>query len=153
VKSEYINPFMDATVNVIKTMAMLEPVPGKPYLKKGQKAVGDISGIIGLTGAEKGSVVISFSTPAICAVVGGMLGETYTDLVDDVRDAVGELTNMISGDARRKLAEIGVTFEAGLPSIIVGENHEIEAMTKGPVIVMPFTLDGNTFVVEASFEG
>ena len=82
-----------------------------------------------------------------------MLGETYTELVEDVRDAVGELTNMISGDARRKLAEIGVIFEAGLPNIVMGPGHEIVAVTKGPVIVIPFTLDGAGFVVEASFEG
>ncbi|MBI4666081.1 MAG: chemotaxis protein CheX [Nitrospinae bacterium] len=152
-KSEYINPFLQATLNVLSTMANIQADPGKPYLKTDKKSVGDISGVIGLTGASRGAIVISFTTDAVCKVVGSMLGETYTDLSPDVRDAVGELTNMISGDARRRLAELGIVFEAGIPTIVAGKGHEIESITKGPVVAIPFTVDGHMFVVEASFEG
>lgn len=151
-KSEMINPFLGAAVNVISTMAMLEPSPGKPYLKTDKKASGDISGIIGLTGDKKGVIVLSFSAPAACKIVGSMLGEEYGELGPDISDAVGELTNMISGDARRRLAELGYTFEAGLPTIISGKGHQIESITNGPVIAIPFTVDGHAFVVEASFD-
>lgn len=151
-KSDMINPFLEATINVISTMAMLTPKAGKPYLKKNKMAVGDISGIIGMTGYAKGVVVISFSTGAICKIVGSMLGEEYTELNSDVSDAVGELTNMISGDARRGLAKMGYTLEAGLPTIVSGKGHEIESVTSGPVIAIPFTVDGHDFVVEASFD-
>jgi len=57
----FINAFLDATENVLKTMAFVEPKPGKPYLKKDNVAKGDISGIIGLTGDLKGSLGLSFS--------------------------------------------------------------------------------------------
>ncbi len=147
-----INPFLTATANVLSTMAMLTPETGKPYLKKGKTAIGDISGIIGMTGHSKGVVVLSFSKEAICKIVGSMLGEEYTEITSDISDAVGELTNMISGDARRRLVEAGYTFEAGLPTIVSGKGHEIESVTSGPVIVMPFTVDGHKFVVEASFD-
>jgi len=46
-KAEFINPFLEATQTVLKTMASLTAVPGKPYIKKGVKCVGDISGIVG----------------------------------------------------------------------------------------------------------
>jgi chemotaxis protein CheX len=151
-KSEFINPFLQATINVLTTMANVTPAPGKPYIKQDKKCIGDISGIIGLTGASKGAIVLSFSTGAVCKIVGAMLGETYTEINEDIKDAVGELTNMISGDARRRLAEIGAVFEAGIPTIISGKGHEVESVTKGPVIAMPFTVDGDVFVVEASFD-
>lgn len=151
-KSEYINPFLEATINVISTMAMKNPKAGKPFLKKDKKAIGDISGIIGLTGAKSGAIVLSFSTGAACEIISSMLGESYTEMSAEVGDAVGELTNMISGDARRRLAEMGMNFEAGIPTIISGKGHEIESVTKGPVIAIPFTVDGHNFVVEASFE-
>ncbi len=151
-KSEFINPFLNATLNVIKTMAMLDPVAGKPFLKKDKVATGDISGVIGLTGHKKGAIVISFSTSAICQIVSGMLGEKYTEINDDITDAVGELTNMISGDARRSLQEQGIIFEAGIPNIVSGVGHQIESMTKGPVVAIPFELNGAKFVVEASFD-
>ncbi|MBI5814584.1 MAG: chemotaxis protein CheX [Nitrospinae bacterium] len=151
-KSEYINPFLQATINVLSTMAMITPEPGKPFLKTDKRSIGDISGIIGLTGAKRGAIVISLTTEAACKIVGSMLGETYTEVNGDIRDAVGELTNMISGDARRRLAELGIVFEAGIPTIISGKGHEIESVTKGPVVAMPFTVDGHIFVIEASFE-
>ncbi len=152
-KAEYINPFLEATKNVVSTMAMVTPIAGKPYVKKDKKATGDVSGIIGLTGARKGAIVLSFSEGAICKIVGSMLGEEYTEINDDITDAVGELTNMISGDARRQLAALGLDFEAGIPTIIRGLGHEIESITKAPVIAMPFTVEGGDFVVEASFDG
>ena len=46
-----INPFINATLNVLETMAFIKPEAGKPYLKKNGFAQGDISGVIGFTGA------------------------------------------------------------------------------------------------------
>ena len=43
-----INAFVDSTINVIKTMAFIESAAGAPYLKKGEAAHGDVSGIVGL---------------------------------------------------------------------------------------------------------
>ena len=50
----FVNAFLEGTINVLKTMAFIEPRPGKPYLKQDSMAVGDISGIIGLTGSARG---------------------------------------------------------------------------------------------------
>ena len=149
---EYINPFVSATTNVLEMMAFVKPEAGKPYVKKDRKAMGDVSGVIGLTGHSKGVVVLSFSTAAACKIVGSMLGENYTKIDEGVSDAVGELTNMISGDARRLLAEKGFVFEAGVPSVGSGTGHTIESMVKGPAIALPFTVDGHPFLVEACFE-
>lgn len=151
--AELINPFLKATVNVLSMMAFVKPVPGKPFLKHDNKAQGDISGVIGMTGHSRGVVVFSLSEAAALKIVSSMLSETYTELNAEVSDAVGEMTNMISGDARRELAGKGFKFEAGLPSIIKGKGHIIESMTKGPTIAIPFEIDGAKFVVETSFEG
>lgn len=151
-KAEYVNPFLNGTVNVLKTMAFVDPKPGKPYVKQDKKAVGDISGVIGLTGSTKGAVVVSFSRECAMKVVSSMMGEQYTDLTDEVRDAVGEITNMVSGDARRSLAELGANFEAGIPTVVVGKGHEITSMGKGPCLAIPFKVDNFDMTVEISFE-
>ncbi len=151
--AELINPFLKATVNVLSMMAFVKPVPGKPFLKHDNKAQGDISGVIGMTGHARGVVVFSLSEGAALKIVSSMLSESFTELNAEVSDAVGELTNMISGDARRELATKGFKFEAGLPSIIKGKGHIVESMTKGPTIAIPFDIDGAAFVVETSFEG
>lgn len=151
-KAEYINPFLKGAINVLKTMASIEPVPGKPFLKKDKLSKGDISGIIGLTGAKQGSVVVSFTKECALKVVSGMMMQEYTEINDEVRDAVGEITNMISGDARKHLAELDLKFEAGIPTVVTGIGHEISHVPDGPCIVIPFTCDGLEFFVEASFD-
>ena len=45
-KVEFINPFMESTVNVLQTMAQVEATPGKPQRKEGDTANGDVTGVI-----------------------------------------------------------------------------------------------------------
>lgn len=150
-KAEFINPFLDATMSVLKTMASLEVIPGKPYIKKGTSACGDISGIVGITGEAEGSLCISFSRDCILQVISKWFGEEQKEINEDVKDAVGELTNMISGDSRRRLQEIGHTFQGAIPSVISGPGHEVKHITRGPILSIPFSLNGTSFVVEVCF--
>ena len=89
-------------------MTGLSPVPGKPYVKKTDKAQGDVSAIVGITGCKSGAVALSFSQSCAIALVKGMLGDAIEDIIADTRDAVGEITNMISGQARATLSEMGL---------------------------------------------
>jgi chemotaxis protein CheX len=148
---KYINPFLSATINVIKTMAFVEAKPGKPFRKSDQTASGDVSGIIGLTGDNEGSLSITFSQSCIEAILTNMLGEKITGINDDVRDAVGEITNMISGDARRVLDEEGVKLTSAIPTVISGLNHTITHISSGPTIAIPFDTEHGPFTVEVCF--
>lgn len=148
---KYINPFLSATVNVLKTMAFVDVYPDKPFLKKDQVATGDVSGIIGLTGEATGSLSVTFNFNLIQKIMANMLGEEVEEVTNDVRDAVGELTNMISGDARRMLQQEGLQLSAAIPTIVAGKNHTIKHVMSGPVIVIPFQADtGERCSVEVS---
>ena len=151
-KAEFINPFLEATMSVLKTMAFLEPIPGNPYIKKGGAASGDISGIVGITGEAEGSLCLSFSKGCILFIISKMLGEEQKEINEDVKDAVGELTNMISGDSRRRLQEIGHSFQGAIPSVISGPGHEVKHITRGPILSIPFTTQAGNFIVEVCFK-
>lgn len=145
---KFINPFLEGTTNVLSTMAFVTPRPGKPYLKKETMAVGDISGIIGLTGAARGSLALSFSQGSILKIVSNMLGEEITEMNGDIKDAVGELTNMVSGVARKKLEAEGLNVTAAIPTVVCGHNHSIVHVLGGPSIIIPFEIDEGSFVVD-----
>ncbi len=144
----YINPFLTGTINVLKTMAAVDPTPGKPYLKKNSLAVGDVSGIIGLTGSVAGSMALSFSEKAILKIVSNMLGEELTEVNGDIADAVGEITNMVSGASRKELESIGLTITAAIPTVISGKNHSIKHVLGGPSLIIPFETENGPFVVD-----
>ena len=150
--AKLVNPFINATVNVLATMASVEAKSGKPYLKKDSLARGDVSGVIGLTGETNGTISVTFDAGSILGIVSNMFGENIEELNSEVVDAVGELTNMISGQARRKLEEMGRKFEAAIPSVVTGKNHKIRHFTSGPIIAVPFSTDGGRFTIEICFE-
>ena len=151
-KAEFLNPFLQATINVLSTMARMSPEPGKPTVKEDDMAVGDITGIIGLTGAQNGSLAVSFSESCALKIVENMVGEKYSELNQEVADAVGELTNMISGDARAQLQKLGFNFSAAIPTIVRGKDHSIRHIPQGGTTLMiPFTTDDGDFYIEASF--
>ncbi len=145
---KFINPFLDGTVSVLKTMAFVEPQVGKPFLKKDNSAQGDISAIIGLTGDAIGSLALSFSEGAILKVVSNMLGEDIKGINRDIKDAVGEITNMVSGVARKHLEAEGFNITAAIPTVVAGKNHTILHVLGGPSIIIPFTIAEGAFVVD-----
>ncbi len=145
---QFINPFLEGTVSVLKTMAFVEPRSGKPYLKVDNLAKGDISGIIGLTGSAAGSLALSFSEGAILKIVSNMLGEDLKSINGEVKDAVGELTNMVSGVARKNLEAQGFYIQAAIPTIVSGKNHSIAHVKGGPSLIIPFEIDEGVFVVD-----
>lgn len=55
-----INPFITATVKVLKTMAQTEAEASKPYLKKDNIAKGAVTGLIGITGEANGTISVAF---------------------------------------------------------------------------------------------
>ena len=142
-----VNPFINATINVLETMAFMTVNAGKPYLKKDSIAKGDVSGILGLTGVANGTIAVTFEEKCILSVVSNMFGEKMSELNNEIADAVGELTNMISGQARRELEETGKVFKAAIPSVIIGKNHSIIHFTSGPKVAIPFNTDNGDFTV------
>lgn len=147
-----VNPFINATINVLETMAFMTVDAGKPYLKKDNVAIGDVTGVLGLTGVANGTISVTFEKKCILAVVSNMFGETMSELNNEIADAVGELTNMISGQARRELEEIGKVFKAAIPSVVTGRNHSIIHYTEGPKIAIPFYTADGEFTIEVCFE-
>ena len=149
---KFINPFLEGTISVLQTMAFIEATAGKPYLKKDNVAKGDVTGIIGITGQATGTISVSFDSGSILKIVSSMFGEDITQLTAEVSDAVGELTNMISGQARRNIEASGKKLEAAIPSVITGKNHTIAHVTDCSVVAVPFATDGGSFTVEMCLE-
>jgi len=145
---DFINPFLEAVLHVLSTMANVSAAPGKPYINKKRKAQGDVTGLIGFTGTTTGTMSVTMSKGAILKIVNSMLFESYTEIDDDIADAVGELTNMIAGQARNTLSEHGMSLQASTPSVVVGKGHTLDHIASAPILAIPFSTEDGNFVVE-----
>lgn len=143
---KYINPFMSAIKNVFKTMLNLDVEFGKPHMMAVQEASHDVSGVIGLSGDITGVVIVSFPKLAAIRVASIFAGADLTEADEDFADAIGELANMISGNAKKDLDGLKVFISP--PSVVIGTAHQIKGCKIIPRLAIPCTTPAGSFVVE-----
>ncbi len=153
-RAEFVNPFLASLLNVLKTMASMELAPQKPRIKKDEVARGDVSGLIGMVGPQtKGSLSITFEENLALEIMQRMLGERPNGINEEVTDMVGEITNMVTGGAKRILAEKGYDFDMATPAVVSGRGHTITHKSEGSIILMPFESEYGSAFIEISFDG
>jgi chemotaxis protein CheX len=150
--AKIINPVIQATVDILEKVGTLPMKVGRPFIKEGTMAKGEITSIITLSGDSSGSFSISFPRKCILEVVSKMLGEPMVDLNEDIKDALGEITNMISGQASQLFDLTGQKMRASLSHVIMGKNHPIPHVSKTPVIGVPCATEHGEIIIEICFE-
>ncbi len=149
---DYINPFIEAVTHTFTTMAAMTPTRDRVFLKGDGEETYGVSGIIGLGGEATGAVVLNFPEAVAIRVVSKFVGEDFTSITAGVVDGVGELTNIIAGDAKNRLVQKGYKFEIGLPKIVTGRSY-ITAQNKSvPCLVVSFASEIGKFCLEVSLK-
>jgi chemotaxis protein CheX len=149
---KYIEPFINAANNAFMEMLRMEPTVEKPYLMA-PEAIKEwnISGVIGIAGEARGVVVLSFYDEMAIGITERLTGKVIRNFTDDVVDAVGELVNIIAGNAKAGLEDYKLMIS--LPSIIQGEHHKIWWPTsKYPIIGIPFSTGMGRFHLSVGLE-
>ena len=145
-KAEYINPFVNAAVEVFSTMLKCELVRGPLSLNANFQPAHEVSGIIGLSGRASGTVVVSLNREVALSATEMMLGGRPSSIDSDVIDAIGEITNMIAGRAKAGLEALAMSL--ALPTVITGKNHTIRFGSNAQTICIPYTCPWGELSVE-----
>jgi chemotaxis protein CheX len=146
---KYINPFITAVKKLFNNMIEVPFKLGKPSLKKGSVPAYEISSIIGLSGTVTGCVVINLSREIALQLVSALIGEEVTDLDDDCTDAIGEIANMIAGNAKTDFPCEGTSIS--VPSVVVGK-HKVSYPSGLPIIAIPCITDKGELVIEVALK-
>ena len=146
----FINPFIRATLDTFKMMLNTEAKPGEARLKKEPLPTYDVSGIIGLSGDAKGSIAISFPKVMALKVVSAMIGMTLKVVGPELTDGIGEMANIIAGNAKQHLD--GLNLSISLPNVVVGKEHMLVTQKDVPTLVIPFTTEMGDFSIEVTLK-
>ena len=142
----YINPFIEATQHVAKTMLEIETVLSRPTLKTGEEPAADICAVIGLAGDAAGNITLCFPAKTAVKFASKFAGEELTIDHPDLADALGELCNMVAGQAKAQLE--GLKTSISLPRVMRGKDIYAFQPAKQPVLVLPFDTPFGRFRVE-----
>ena len=146
--SSYVRPFIESTLSVWKTMLNMQVQIGQPVPAASipSDSSNDVSGIIGLSGEITGSVILGFSTSTAEQAVTAFVGAPVQAGTEDFADAIGELVNMIAGNAKAKFE--GKDVSISCPSVIMGGHHQVAMPSDASCICIPFDSPCGRFAVE-----
>lgn len=117
-----VQPFIDSTKSVFSMMLGCDVEFVADQLL-GAKVAFDVSGIISFSGAVQGTAVIRLDKEVAFAIAETLLGTRPSSVNEDVKDMVGELANMIGGNAKERLSNSQIAL--GLPTVVTGKGHEV----------------------------
>jgi len=151
---KYIQPFVDVCESVFREFIGAELITERPFFAdKNDPHDWDISAVIGLTGEARGAVVISMKKPLALKLTNVLTGAEHEDLDDEVIDAIGEIINIIAGNAKRGLEE-SFRLVISLPTIVRGKKHTIMwPNEQARIICIPFKIfETESFCLSVAIE-
>ena len=151
---QYIQPFIEVTKNTFLNFIGTELIVGRPFFQQKDAAnEWDISGVIGLSGEARGAVVIGMKEALALKLTDMLTSTTHNAIDDEVVDAVGEIVNIIAGNAKKGMEE-AFRLVISLPTIIQGKGHQIKwPHDQARIICIPFTIfESETFMLSVAIE-
>ncbi len=147
INPKLVVPFVNSVRDVFSTMVHVTTQVERPHLKQMPAPSYDVSGVIGFSGGIVGSLLGSFQKDAAMKLVEGFAGTELEFAGADFADAIGELTNMIVGRAKK---DMGAIANISIPNVIIGANHIIARLSDVPTLVIPCKTPVGDFAVEVN---
>ena len=123
---DHINPFIQASRTVMKSVANTDVSLGKVYLKSSPYSSETIVIVVGLMGELRGQVIFSMDKSVALKIASAMMmGMPITELDEMSKSAIAESANMILGNAATLLYDKGIKIEITPPSLMMGDNIQI----------------------------
>lgn len=141
----------ERTLDIFQVMINMELRPGESIRNGAVPFDTNITAMIGLAGDLKGFLALYCPAVVATSITSSMLGQEVHELDEDVRDALGEVVNMIAGGVKSGLAETGRNTVVAVPTTIVGTRVQMRGQAGATRCMVPFATATGTFVVELMY--
>lgn len=151
-KAEYINAYIVATRKLFDVMFNISRFDREIFTASSKPgAQYEVSGIIGVTGDCTGIVVLTFSKNVAAKMVSQMIGEEICECDEDACDAIGEMVNIIAGNANRELENLGLgKLNVSVPTVLIGSELKVKNPKNVPFVCIGFDTDLGSFAINVS---
>lgn len=146
---DYINPFVDATHNILEDVFKMPVRKGKLSLRGEPVASKGIVVVIGLTGDAEGRVLFDMEPDTAVKIACVMNNKGFNFVQPMVLDSIAELVNMIMGKALTILNDKGFNFRLTPPMVFTG-NAVVQSTVHLETLVVPFTTDYGEFIINVA---
>ena len=85
----------------------------------------NVTAVVGFGGILTGACVLHSSGTAARAMAAGMAGTPFLRTDDTVKDAIGEICNMLAGTWKGKVPELAAHCDLSVPAVIAGRDYQL----------------------------
>jgi CheY-specific phosphatase CheX len=148
IREQLVEPFITATRAALGEMAATEVAVRAVCQTALPHTLGDIAAVLGLLSGTAGFLVLGFPRRTAAALAGRILAGVKDEVDENlIRDCVGEMGNVIAGQAKAILAETPYRFAFSLPEVVVGPKELLPR--PGPdCLVVVFGSDPGEFTLQ-----
>ena len=129
-----VTVFIEAVMNYFEQVSNDRAEVDTPYLRGSEDVALDFTGVIGISGPQRGVVLFTSDADQLTALLRGM-GEPDLSF-DNLGDLCGEVANTIAGNARRVF---GGDFVISVPAVLWGERGRNALPQYEKSFVVPIT--------------
>lgn len=104
-----------------------------------------ISSVIGLAGAMSGTCVLRGGERAALCMAGALTGAAIPAMDNTVKDAIGEICNMVAGAWKGKLPALASSCMLSTPTVVTGTHYQLHTQRPEFRIDRFYTFDGHVF--------
>lgn len=141
---------VSSTLDVFETMILLKATPQTVRWESTDRFENHVTSMLGFSGDLAGMLYLHCPETAAYTLTAALLGDD-NPLPEDIRDALGEVANMIAGGLKSSLAALGTLLEISIPTAISGSSYSINTLSGAQGVGVPFTLADTGFLVEIRY--
>ncbi len=147
-KSNVGHEISEATKDVFSTMIMMHIEGHSPQFGRGEGIASNISSMLGLGGDIRGMLAVHCSEEAATGITSSFLGMEVSEIDEDVKDAVGEIANMVAGNLKVYFANQDIDIQLAIPTSVIGNSYRTSGILGANRITVPFGSEVGGFWVE-----
>jgi len=112
-----------------------------------------ITAVVGFGGLLSGACVFRSGASAALVIAGKLTGMEFLEIDDTVKDAMGEVCNMIAGAWKGRVPDLSAKCGLSIPAVITGSNYRIHVQAPEFSLHHFYRFDGTCFEVTIICDG
>jgi chemotaxis protein CheX len=116
--------------------------------EKSAGAAESVTAVVGFGGILSGACVISCEESSARQIAARMTGMEFETLDDVVKDAMGEICNMVAGTWKSRVPELAASCGLSVPAVISGHDYNLHMQSPEFSLGQVFSFDETKFQVE-----